>query len=964
MKVAFSPNSVRRVFFCYLAGLCFVFMMVLPVAARSSSGSAIVSADQASSTTKDQKPAKKTKKQAKADKKAAKSAISAEEEAAKPVGKAGKKAKKPTAPAEEEAAKPTSRVDKKAAKKTSSSKGEKVAKPASQAEEQADKPMSKAGKKAAKPTSQETEEAAKPVVKAGKKAKKPAAPAEEEAVAKPAGKVGKKSKNQADKNAAKDTSGTDEEIARPTGKADKKALKLAAKPGKKSKKHVSRASKAAQKAQTARIKLAFQASAELRPMAQQLAALRTSAAYAGVTKYAHEHTGDAASAAYLALGHAALLDRHYAEAVANFRQSLQAGGELADYADFLGARANHEAGNDAAAEELLHGFAQRYPDSIFISEAPELEANVLLGMKDTAGARQVLAAASDTEAASRPGYQLAEGEVLFALGETAAAESLYKRLLMTHPLSSEAGIARAKLTTMGATLTMAELRSLGDAYYKAGHYEDASEQYRALIRQTSLDDESRNGFAVAVAACDLKLKRLTTAEATALADTPDENGARRLYLLMELARNRNDLDEQKRIVTEMESRFPQSSWLAEALLSSGNMYLLRHEYAQATVYYSALATSFPSGKNASAAHWKAGWLSYRQGLYADAARLFDEQIQLYPGTTEAASALYWRGRLYETQEHNPARAAANYRTVIRAYQHYFYAQMARKRLAALDATQAGAQETAQPVSAPQLDRFQAPQVPVLMEDFPTDSPHLAKAHLLANAGLNDYIAEEIAADPDSSSWSALAEAQIYTSYGETFRALRSLKRALPYSASAPIPAIPLAYWRILYPQPWWETIKAEAAKNNVDPYLVASLIRQESEFNPSAVSRANAYGLMQVLPPEGRELARQEGMSHFETFQLLDPATNIRLGTRYLRQTLDKFGGVTEYALAAYNAGGSRVVDWQAAGPYQGIDEFVESIPFTETRGYVESILRNMEMYRAIDDYASSHGKPVAGTSR
>ncbi len=82
-------------------------------------------------------------------------------------------------------------------------------------------------------------------------------------------------------------------------------------------------------------------------------------------------------------------------------------------------------------------------------------------------------------------------------------------------------------------------------------------------------------------------------------------------------------------------------------------------------------------------------------------------------------------------------------------------------------------------------------------------------------------------------------------------------------------------------------------------------------------------------------------MTHFQTFQLLDPDTNIRLGTRYLRQMLDKFGGVQEYALAAYNAGDSRVADWQAAGPYHGIDEFVESIPFTQTREYVEAILRN-----------------------
>jgi soluble lytic murein transglycosylase len=105
-------------------------------------------------------------------------------------------------------------------------------------------------------------------------------------------------------------------------------------------------------------------------------------------------------------------------------------------------------------------------------------------------------------------------------------------------------------------------------------------------------------------------------------------------------------------------------------------------------------------------------------------------------------------------------------------------------------------------------------------------------------------------------------------------------------------------------------------------------------------------------------------MSHFQTFQLLDPATNIRLGTRYLRQTLDRFGGVTEYALAAYNAGDDRVIDWRAAGPYQGMDEFVESIPFTETREYVEAILRNMETYKAIDGFAYSQGKVAAGAGR
>jgi soluble lytic murein transglycosylase len=404
-------------------------------------------------------------------------------------------------------------------------------------------------------------------------------------------------------------------------------------------------------------------------MAQQLATMRTPAAYAGVTKYAHQHTGEAAAAAYLALGHANLLDKRYVEAAADFRLARKAGTELADYADFLGARANHEAGNESAAEALLSGFALRYPESIFVAQAPELEAETLLAMQDAAGAQKTLAAAAGTAAANRPGYQLAQGDAALALGKTQQAESLFKRLLLAHPISPEGETARARLTEMGAesSLTTDELHSLGDAYYNAGRYADASEQYHALARQPNLDAESRTGYAVAAAACDLKLKRLTKAQAEALPDTRNENGARRLYLLLQLARSRNDLDELKRIVAEMESDFPQSPWLAEALYSSGNQYMLRRDYASAIGYYSTLATRFPSSKYAATAHWRAGWLSYRQGLYIDAARLFDEQIRLYPGATETVPALYWRGRLYETVEQKPELAAANYRTLVRAY---------------------------------------------------------------------------------------------------------------------------------------------------------------------------------------------------------------------------------------------------------------------------------------------------------
>ncbi len=708
-------------------------------------------------------------------------------------------------------------------------------------------------------------------------------------------------------------------------------------------------------AQTRRIRQAFVASSELRPMAQQLATMRTPAAYEGVTNYARKHTGDAAAAAYLALGHAYMLDKRYAEAVTNLREARQASDVLGDYADFLAAQAEHARGNEHAAELLLHGFTQRYPDSVFAVQLPELEANVLLAMKDARGAQKVLAAVANGPAANRPGYGLAQGQVALALGQNDDAVRMFKQVLLTRPLSQEAGAARTQIALLGAdsTLTVAEMRSLADAYYKAHRYSEAGDEYQALTRRPDLSQDSRNGFAVAAAACDLNLKRLSKAAAEALPDTQDDNGARRMYLLMELARGRGDQSGQQQIVAQMETRFPKSTWLAEALFSSGNMYLLSRDYPHAVEYYGELAKRFPESRYAPAAHWRAGWLSYRQRLYSDAARLFDEQIERYPAASETVAALYWRARLYETQDHKPSMAAANYRAIVRAYQHYFYAQMARKRLAAMG--------NVQPANEPLLERFKAKPVPQLDDGFPDDNEHLAKARVLANAGMNDYVPLEIAADPDSASWSALAEAEIFASYGETFRAMRALKRALPYAATASIDAIPLAYWRILFPEPYWDTIKEESEKNHLDPYLVASLIRQESEFNPAVISYANAYGLMQLLPSVGRAMAREEGMTHFQTFQLLNPETNIRLGTRYLRKMLDHFGGVEEYALAAYNAGDNRVEDWKDAGPYDGMDEFVESIPFTQTREYVQAILRNIETYRAIDGAERAGTKAASG---
>lgn len=723
-------------------------------------------------------------------------------------------------------------------------------------------------------------------------------------------------------------------------------------------------------ARSRKLHKAFVASSQLRPMAQQLATLRSPAAYAGVTAYAHEHSGEAASAAWLALGHAYLLDHKYTQAVAALKNASREGTALDDYAAYLTIQAYLQDNKLTTAEPVLASFIKRYPDSTFNRQIPVLEANVFIQQGDPQAALSVLRAHRADAIANKPDYQFALAQANRLAGNAAEARRLFIHIYLTFPLSGEATLARKQLVSSGAitSLSATERSRRADALYAAHRYSDAEEEYRSLSTESSLTESGRNRMLVAVAACEWKLNKLTQHDLERLPNTNDEAGARRLYLMMELARGKNDTSAQQSLVAELQSRFPTSPWLAEALYSSGNMYLLRKDYPSAIRYYSSLATLFPKScesphrgpcSNLSpSAHWHAAWLTYRLGKYTEAAKMFDDQIRYYAGGQEVATALYWRARIYADRQHNPSMAAKYYRTVARVYPHYYYADLAQKRLADMGLTVGD-----DPTGSAELDDLEPDDIPELSDDVPDQDPHLVKARLLANAGLNEYISPEIQSADGSDEWGSLAEAQIYASYGETWHAMRLMKRAVPSYFAAPISAMPLAYWRILFPEPYWSTIKQCAAHDGLDPYMVASLIRQESEFNPSVVSYANAYGLMQLLPSVGKSMARQAGLRHFETRDLLDPQTNIRLGCLYLKQVLDKFGDHPEYAFAAYNAGDGRVADWENNGPYQGMDEFVESIPFTETRNYVQAILRNEIIYRELDKASTEQASNTAKNS-
>ena len=691
-----------------------------------------------------------------------------------------------------------------------------------------------------------------------------------------------------------------------------------------------------------RLSSAFIASATLRPMAQQLVMDRSPAAYAGVVAYASGHPGDGAASAYLAVGHAYMLDHRYADAESAFRLANVQGAALGDYADYLEAQAAVQGKRPQDAIALLDHFADRHPGSLFDDEAPILLANAYLSGGDAPEALRVLLPLQSGSMANHVDFRLALAKAYQASGNVDQAATLYRGIYLGDSLSPEANEAKSQMAAMNIALSAAERKRHADAMFNAKQYVQAEVEYRALQKSgNDLSQSDRDALDIYAAVCDLRLKRLSRSDVEHLPVTGDDSAALKMYLASELARNMGNTDEHDALVQQLMARYPQSRWLEEALYSGGNMYLIRQNDAKAIEDYVALVQHFPGSTYAPSAHWHAAWLNYRLRHYPEAARLMDEQISNYPAGVEIPGAVYWRGRLYEDVEHNFSQALNYYNTLNADYVNSYYAILARQRIAAIG------QRPAVPPATP-LSSVRAVVDPELTDVLPENDPHLIKARLLANAALNEYIRPEIQLSETSGQWGAFAEAQIYESFGENARALQAMKRSRIPFFSLPVNAVPASYWQLVFPRPYWTQLERDSRANGLDPHLVAALIRQESEFNPQAVSRMNAYGLMQLLPSVGKSFAKKDGDRHFKTSQLLDPSINLRMGTQDLRKSIDRYNGQVEYALAAYNAGDSPVHQWMSSNNYKDIAEWVESIPYTETRDYVEGIIRNRELYREV----------------
>jgi soluble lytic murein transglycosylase len=690
---------------------------------------------------------------------------------------------------------------------------------------------------------------------------------------------------------------------------------------------------------------AFVASASLRPMAQQLLQDRSLPAYTGVEAYARAHAKDDAGAlAWLVLGYAHVLDRDFARAIDPLNRAKVHAGDLGDYVAYYLGTSYQQTGRTAEALATLADFAKAHPDSLLVRDAHVSYANALLLEGQ---APEAVALLEQDRLPTRSDVEFALGRAYAAAGQSVKAAETLENIYYTMPASTEADAAYAELKKLPSVPppTATQIKTRADALLNRKRYTDAADEYRTLAAQASVADKPSIQLSLADALHRGGKNRDAKLVLALLGTASGEVNAHRLYLLGQVAFSTNDNDTFYRTVDELRQAAPTSPWLEQALRSAANLHLVHHEYDQALDAFREAQQRFPNGPRASYVHWKAAWLTLRQGRNDEAKKAFEEQIALYPSGGETPAALYWRARLAE-EDNQPLLARAFYQKLSDRYRNFYYAELGRQRLKHLPPGAADATtKYALLDRVPPLDNSGK----VKDSEPPSDELHVQKAELLGNGGLVDFAVRELqaAAAADGGTWGPAETAQLYDETGHYDQAIELMKRSTPNYFALDIPDLPRKYWEALFPKAYWSDLKRSSTANGLDPYLVASLIRQESEFNPNAVSRANAVGLMQLLPKTGKAVAKQVNLKRYNASQLYTPAVNMQLGTRYFKGMVDKFGGF-EYALAAYNAGSDRVEDWLGQGKYRDPQEFVESIPFTETREYVQAILRNASVYKQI----------------
>jgi soluble lytic murein transglycosylase len=321
--------------------------------------------------------------------------------------------------------------------------------------------------------------------------------------------------------------------------------------------------------------------------------------------------------------------------------------------------------------------------------------------------------------------------------------------------------------------------------------------------------------------------------------------------------------------------------------------------------------------------WKLAWDSYLKRDFATARGRMETLAEIYPDASRQRRLSYWRGRCLE-REGRRNEAAPLYESLAAADPADVYALFARRRVPALPASK-----------------------PALLPD-----PSVATAtfrrtdELLRLRMFEEAAAEARALEPSRGRDLRLAEAEF--ALGRFPAATEAARRAFPDLGTASEARVPDGWRRLYYPIEEKGYLVLRAKEFGLDPPLLRALVRQESVFEPRARSRAGALGLTQLMPATAKSLVRSVLRARYREAFLYDPGVNARLGAAYFKQLLDRFGGKSLFALAAYNGGPTRMARVLKENSILEDDEIFESHPAYETRDYVRRVLLYAESYREL----------------
>jgi len=335
--------------------------------------------------------------------------------------------------------------------------------------------------------------------------------------------------------------------------------------------------------------------------------------------------------------------------------------------------------------------------------------------------------------------------------------------------------------------------------------------------------------------------------------------------------------------------------------------------------------------------WTLGWTYFLAQRYDDALRTFKRYAVTFPDGDYLSNSLFWSAKIYDRLGQRAERDAA-FAELKAKYPYSWFSYRARELMG-------------EPAVAPSqvMNGNFFPDVAGQLASV--SDPRLVSVRELEWLGLHRDATREMkvvaAAYPDNLGVQ-FALADLYVQGGEPFKANGVLQRKFRQFVRHGGSNVPKRFWEILFPLNYWDAIRAEAERRQIDPYLIASIIRQESGFEPATVSNAGAVGIMQIMPQEAERIALLGALPPPTREELFDPRINIAVGAAEYAQKLALLNGNHILAIAAYNAGTAPVGKWLAQTPVDDVDLFVETIPYAETRLYVKSVSRNRFEYRRI----------------